>query len=67
MSGNGDFHYEELFPEGLEDVIEVVASKYGPDILALLATEGPLRYGDIRERTGVTSDSTLSKRLDQLQ
>lgn len=50
----------------LDGVISTVGKKYTMQIIAMLGAEGPVRYGAIREELGVTSDSTLAERLDQL-
>lgn len=50
----------------LDGVIDTVGKKYSMGIVALLGAEESLRYGDLRERLGASSDSTLSERLDQM-
>lgn len=50
----------------IDGVISTVGKKYTMQIIAMLGVEGPVRYGAIKEELGVTSDSTLAERLDQL-
>lgn len=51
----------------LDGVIDTVGKKYGMQIVALLGAADSLRYGELRDRLGATSDATLSQRLDQLE
>lgn len=50
----------------IDGVMDTVGKKYSMQLVALLGAEGPIRYGAIKEELGVTSDSTLAERLDQL-
>lgn len=50
----------------LDGVITTVRKKYSIRLVTLLESEGPLRYGEIKERLDAKSDATLSKRLNQL-
>jgi DNA-binding HxlR family transcriptional regulator len=50
----------------LDGVIDAISKKYAMQIVGLLGTAGPTRYGEIRERVAAASTSTLSNRLDAL-
>jgi DNA-binding HxlR family transcriptional regulator len=50
----------------LDGVIETVGRKYAMQVVALLGANGPTRYGELEERLGVTSSSTLSDCLSDL-
>lgn len=43
-----------------------IGKKYTLDILELLEQKGQIRYSELREELGIGSDSTYSKRLEQL-
>lgn len=51
----------------LDGVINTVGKKYSMQIVALLGSNGPMRYSELEERLEVTSTSTLAERLDQLE
>lgn len=51
----------------IEGVIETVGRKYSMQVVALLGANGPTRYGELEERLGVTSSSTLSDCLTELR
>lgn len=50
----------------LDGVIDTVAKKYSMQIVALLGTNGPTRFGELEEALEVTSTSTLSEHLENL-
>lgn len=51
----------------LDGVIDTVGKKYGMQIVAMLGAADSMRYGELKERLGATSDSTMSERLGQLE
>lgn len=50
----------------LGGVIETVGRKYSMQVVALLGTNGPTRFGELEEALGVTSSSTFSDCLSAL-
>lgn len=50
----------------LDGVIETVGRKYAMQVVALLGSRGPTRYGELEDRLEVTSSSTLSDCLSDL-
>lgn len=51
----------------VDDILSVVAKKYGIQIVGLLENHGSMRTGEIRDAIGITSSATLSTRLDELE
>lgn len=50
----------------LDGVIDTVGRKYAMQVVAILGSNGPTRFGDLEERLAVTSSSTLSGCLSDL-
>lgn len=50
----------------IEGVIDVVGRKYAMQVIALIGANGPTRFGELEERLGVTSTSTISDCLSEL-
>lgn len=47
-------------------VIETISKKFGLQIVGILGTKGPTRYGELEDLLGATSSSLLSTRLEEL-
>lgn len=50
----------------VDGVIETISKKYALQIVGILGSKGPTRYGELEELLGVTSSSLLSTRLEEL-
>lgn len=50
----------------VDGVIETISKKYALQIVGILGSKGPTRYGEIADVLGVTSSSLLSTRLEEL-
>lgn len=50
----------------VDGVIDVISKKYSLQIVGLLGSRGPMRYGELEEVLGATSSSLLSNRLEEL-
>lgn len=50
----------------VDGVIETIGKKHALQIVGILGSKGPTRYGELEELLGVTSTSLLSTRLDEL-
>lgn len=48
-------------------VLELLGRKYAMDVVCVVATHGPVRFGTIEAHLPSASTSTLSARLDDLQ
>ena len=62
-TGAGDDHTCYCPVDG---VIETISKKYALQIVGVLGSKGPTRYGKLEELLGVTSSSLLSNRLEEL-
>lgn len=50
----------------LGGVMDLLSSRYAMQVICVVATLGPVRYGDIKDTFGEVSSSTLSTRLEEL-
>ena len=50
----------------VDGVIETISKKYALQIVGILGSKGPTRYGELEELLGATSSSLLSTRLEEL-
>lgn len=50
----------------VDGVIETISKKYALQIVGILGSEGPTRYGELEDLLGATSASLLSTRLEEL-
>lgn len=50
----------------VDGVIETISKKYALQIVGILGSNGPTRYGELEGRLDVTSSSLLSTRLEEL-
>jgi DNA-binding HxlR family transcriptional regulator len=50
----------------LGGVMDLLSRKYAMQLICVVGTLGPVRYGEIEETFGEVSSSTLSTRLDDL-
>lgn len=50
----------------VDGVIETISKKYALQIVGILGSNGPTRYGELEDLLGVTSASLLATRLQEL-